>query len=85
MKLVVTLCAVLLAPLGQITAAEREPNILIIVGDDMGYADVGFHRCRDIQRSLLRYGAKARKAPTFRNRVTPLRIGSVLAGECREV
>ena len=29
------------------TAAER-PNILVIVGDDMGYADVGFHGCKDI-------------------------------------
>ena len=28
-------------------AAER-PNILLIVGDDMGYADVGFHGCKDI-------------------------------------
>lgn len=25
-----------------------KPNILIIVGDDMGYADVGFHGCKDI-------------------------------------
>ncbi len=31
------------------SAAEaRKPNVLLIVGDDMGYADVGFHRCRDI-------------------------------------
>lgn len=29
------------------TAAER-PNILVIVGDDMGFADVGFHGCKDI-------------------------------------
>jgi arylsulfatase A-like enzyme len=29
-------------------AAERKPNILLIVGDDMGYADVGFHGCKDI-------------------------------------
>jgi arylsulfatase A-like enzyme len=28
-------------------SAER-PNILFIVGDDMGYADVGFHGCKDI-------------------------------------
>jgi arylsulfatase A-like enzyme len=29
-------------------AAEQKPNILFIVGDDMGYADVGFHGCKDI-------------------------------------
>jgi len=29
------------------SAADR-PNILVIVGDDMGYADVGFHGCKDI-------------------------------------
>jgi len=31
-----------------LVAAERKPNILVIVGDDMGYADVGFHGCKDI-------------------------------------
>lgn len=29
-------------------AADPKPNILFIVGDDMGYADVGFHGCKDI-------------------------------------
>ncbi len=29
-------------------AAADRPNILLIVADDMGYADVGFHGCKDI-------------------------------------
>ncbi len=28
--------------------SQTKPNILLIVGDDMGYADVGFHGCKDI-------------------------------------
>jgi arylsulfatase A-like enzyme len=31
-----------------VRAADRKPNILFIVGDDMGYADVGVHGCKDI-------------------------------------
>lgn len=39
-------------------AAER-PNVIIIVGDDMGYADVGFHGCKDIPTPHLDALAKA--------------------------
>lgn len=31
-----------------LVGAESKPNVLFIVGDDMGYADVGFHGCADI-------------------------------------
>jgi arylsulfatase A-like enzyme len=29
-------------------AAARQPNIVILLADDLGYADVGLHGCRDI-------------------------------------
>jgi arylsulfatase A-like enzyme len=31
-----------------LASAASKPNILFIVGDDMGYADVGFHGCKEI-------------------------------------
>ena len=38
-----------LTPAAALHAADAgKPNILFIVGDDMGYADVGFQGCRDI-------------------------------------
>jgi len=48
------IAALLLTPLFATHADEspaspaRRPNILVIVGDDMGYADVGFHGAKDI-------------------------------------
>ena len=37
------------APLwGKEGDAARKPNIIVIVGDDMGYADIGPHGCKDI-------------------------------------
>jgi arylsulfatase A-like enzyme len=37
-----------LSPRAAVAAEARKPNILIIVSDDHGYADVGFQGCRDI-------------------------------------
>ncbi|MEX2174942.1 MAG: sulfatase-like hydrolase/transferase [Pirellulaceae bacterium] len=41
-----SLAAMLLMALPAVAAAR--PNILVIVGDDMGYADIGPHGCQDI-------------------------------------
>ncbi len=45
------------APVG--AQETRRPNILVIVGDDMGYADVGFHGCTDIPTPHLDALAKS--------------------------
>ena len=46
------ICLLILVQLmlcGLSQAAElTRPNILFIVGDDMGFGDVGFHKCKDI-------------------------------------
>lgn len=40
-------------------ADAPKPNVVVIVGDDMGYADVGAHGCRDIPTPHLDALAKA--------------------------
>jgi len=51
-----------LMPRPALSAEARRPNILIIVSDDHGYADVGFHGCQDIPTpnidSLARSGVR---------------------------
>src|SRR3954468_16149323 len=46
--LALTGCLLLLALNAPPTVAPRTPNIVILLADDMGYADVGFQGCRDI-------------------------------------
>ena len=46
------LLAALLVPVRPSLSAER-PNVVVILADDLGYADVGFHGCEDVQTPHL--------------------------------
>ncbi len=56
-----------------VAAEDRKPNILIIMADDLGYADLGFQGCEDIPTPHL--DALARSGVRFSN-------GYVSAGWC---
>src|SRR3954471_4652594 len=55
----VTAAFALLPALAVADEPARKPNVVVIVGDDMGYADVGFHGCKDIPTPHLDALAKS--------------------------
>ena len=46
-------------------AGKKQPNIVVIISDDMGYADIGCHGCRDIATPNI--DSIARKGVRFAN------------------
>jgi arylsulfatase A-like enzyme len=59
--------------------ASGKPNILVIVGDDMGYGDVGIHGCKDIPTphidSLAKNGVRCTNGYVSGPYCSPTRAG----------
>ena len=62
-----------------VLAADRKPNILILLADDLGYADVGFQGCKDIPTpnidSLAKNGVRCSSGYVSGPYCSPTRAG----------
>lgn len=60
-------------------SAQARPNILVIVGDDMGYGDIGVHGCKDIPTpyidSLAKNGVRCTSGYVSGPYCSPTRAG----------
>jgi arylsulfatase A-like enzyme len=60
-------------------AAARQPNVIVIIADDMGYADIGVHGCRDIPTphidSLAKNGVRCTNGYVSHPYCSPTRAG----------
>ena len=60
-------------------AVARQPNVIVIVADDMGYADIGVHGCQDIPTphidSLAKNGVRCSNGYVSHPYCSPTRAG----------
>jgi arylsulfatase A-like enzyme len=60
-------------------AADRQPNLIVILADDLGYADVGFNGCKDIPTpnldSIARDGVRCSSGYVTHPFCSPTRAG----------
>ena len=78
-RLVLALAGLALAATGPASAEPRKPNVIVIVADDMGYADLGATGCKDIPTphidSLARNGVRCRSGYVSHPYCSPTRAG----------
>src|SRR5204862_4221854 len=81
------LAAIALAAFWLTPALAGQPNILVIVGDDMGYADVGVQGCKDIPTpyidSIAKNGVRCTNGYVSGPYCSPTRAG-LLTGRYQE-
>jgi arylsulfatase A-like enzyme len=79
MRSVACLVALAVVSLLAGAASAARPNILLIVGDDMGYADIGVHGCKDIPTphidSLAKNGVRCTSGYVSGPYCSPTRAG----------
>lgn len=61
--------------------ARRRPNVLVILADDLGYADVGFQGCRDVPTphidALAKHGVRFTNGYVSAPVCSPMRAGFI--------
>jgi arylsulfatase A-like enzyme len=64
---------------GTLSAAERKPNVIVIVADDLGYADIGVQGCKDVPTphidSLAKHGVRCSQGYVSGPYCSPTRAG----------
>jgi arylsulfatase A-like enzyme len=87
MRIVLGAAGGVLPVLGVNAKALARPNILVIVGDDMGYGDIGVHGCRDIPTphidSLAKNGIRCTNGYVSGPYCSPTRAG-LMTGRYQE-
>jgi arylsulfatase A-like enzyme len=83
MKLSRSLIVLCIGVLASIACGKERPNVVLILADDLGYGDVGFNGCRDIQTpnidSLAAEGVRFANGYSSHPFCSPMRAG-LLAG-----
>ena len=78
-RLVLTLIGLICASGGLRAADARKPNIIVILADDMGYADIGVNGCKDIPTphidSLAKNGVRCTNGYVSHPYCSPTRAG----------